>query len=201
MEYQRFNVEECPEMPWKNGGGTTREIVCCPAHSDMSHFNWRVSIAKIDQDGPFSSFTGIDRTIMLLDGEQVRLHAKDDSFDHVLAKPLVPFSFSGDVGLDCTLGQGTTHDFNVMTRRTVCQAQTQVVREQVTLSSMKNGVLLAAQGQWLVELAHGASEQSAMLAVHDGIWWQANDMQVTLRPQSEDAAMIVVQIEEVTHQD
>lgn len=201
MKYQRFNIEQCPEMPWKNGGGTTREVVCHPAHSDMSHFNWRISIAKIDQDGPFSSFEGIDRTIMLLEGEQVRLQAKDGSFNHVLAQPLEPFSFSGEVGLDCHLGKGTTHDFNVMTRRDQCQSQTAVVRNDGTFDHIGAGLLLAAEGTWSATFENETGIHQEMLTPHDGIWWQDEARQITLHPQSQDAAMIMVQIKEVTTKD
>ncbi|MEO8119861.1 MAG: HutD family protein, partial [Rhodoferax sp.] len=88
-------------MPWKNGGGSTREIVCQPPGADMDNFDWRVSIATIAANGPFSVFVGVDRVIMLLDGAGVRLHAAD--IDHKLDTPGAPFAFAGDVALDCEL--------------------------------------------------------------------------------------------------
>lgn len=60
-------------MPWKNGGGMTRELVCQPPDADMDSFDWRVSIAHIASDGPFSSFSGVDRIITLLSGGGVHL--------------------------------------------------------------------------------------------------------------------------------
>lgn len=197
MTLHHFNVEQCPEMPWKNGGGTTREIVCHPAHSDMSHFNWRISIANIDQDGPFSSFEGIDRTIMLLRGQQVHLIAKDGSFDHQLVRPLEPFSFSGEVGLDCTLQAGSTQDFNVMTRRDVCSSATQIVRQETAFQNVFSGVLLAAQGSWHVTFNTAQGVQKETLTSHDGLWWSDNAQHFTLSPRSDDAVMIVVQINDV----
>lgn len=197
MNLQHFNVNQCAEMPWKNGGGTTREIVCSPAHSDMSHFNWRISIAKIDQNGPFSSFEGIDRTIMLLQGKQVRLQAKDGSFDHMLEAPLAPFSFAGEVGLDCTLGAGSTQDFNVMTRRNVCQSVTTIVRKEMTFDDLSTAVILAAKGRWSVTCDMTQGVQQATLDTLDGYWWTSGMKKITLSPLSDDAAMIVVQINEV----
>ena len=41
-------------MPWKNGGGQTTEIVVHPAGATLAEFDWRVSIADVDADGPFS---------------------------------------------------------------------------------------------------------------------------------------------------
>src|SRR5258707_14720415 len=55
-------------MPWKNGGGHTHEIAAHPEGAGMAAFAWRVSIAEIAQDGPFSSFPGVDRTLVLLAG-------------------------------------------------------------------------------------------------------------------------------------
>lgn len=197
MNLQHFNVNQCAEMPWKNGGGTTKEVVCHPANSDMSHFNWRISIAKIDQNGPFSSFEGIDRTIMLLQGKQVRLQAKDGSFDHKLEQPLAPFSFAGEVGLDCTLEAGSTQDFNVMTRRQICQSVTTIVREETTFNGMNTAVILAAKGRWSAVFNTAHETQLFTLDTLDGYWWASEDKTMTLSPLSDDAAMIVVKINEV----
>ncbi len=60
-------------MPWKNGGGHTTEIAAFPAGAGLASFVWRVSIADVLQDGPFSPFPGIDRTLVLLEGEGMRL--------------------------------------------------------------------------------------------------------------------------------
>ena len=69
----RFDREHLPCVPWKNGGGVTREIVCYPAGADIQSFEWRMSIAEVARDGPFSDFSGIDRVITLLSGNGIRL--------------------------------------------------------------------------------------------------------------------------------
>ena len=70
---QCFDLNEIAPRPWKNGGGSTREIACWPQGADMDSFGWRVSIATIAQAGPFSAFPGINRQIMLLAGDGVQL--------------------------------------------------------------------------------------------------------------------------------
>ena len=50
-------------MPWKNGGGTTTEVAVSPEGAGLDHFDWRISMARVEQDGPFSTFPGIDRTL------------------------------------------------------------------------------------------------------------------------------------------
>ena len=56
-------------VPWKNGGGLTREVAIHPPGSDLGTFEWRVSIAQVRAAGPFSSFPGVDRQLAVLAGE------------------------------------------------------------------------------------------------------------------------------------
>ena len=51
--------------PWKNGGGSTTEIAIAPPGAGLDDFDWRISLATISEDGPFSVFPGIDRTLIL----------------------------------------------------------------------------------------------------------------------------------------
>ena len=37
--------------PWKNGGGETAEIVVWPPGAGFDGFDWRVSTARVAQDG------------------------------------------------------------------------------------------------------------------------------------------------------
>ncbi len=100
-------------MPWKNGGGTTTEIHASPVGA--SAFDWRVSIASVDSDGPFSVFNGYQRHIMLLTGSGMTLDvAAHGRFE---LKVLMPFSFSGDAEVYGCLAQGRVVDFNLMVRR------------------------------------------------------------------------------------
>jgi environmental stress-induced protein Ves len=101
------------ETPWKNGGGVTHEI----ARSDESREpDWRISLATIDRDGPFSDFTGFDRTIVPLDGAGFEL-AFDDGSAVVLDLRCVPFRFAGERKVQCRLVGGRSRDLNAMTRR------------------------------------------------------------------------------------
>src|SRR5215475_5956544 len=81
-------------MPWKNGGGQTTEIAVHPAGATLADFDWRVSIADITADGPFSGFAGVDRTLVLLSGAGVRLTGTTHMAE--LRVPYEPYAFSGD---------------------------------------------------------------------------------------------------------
>ncbi|MER5354001.1 HutD family protein [Kitasatospora sp. NPDC002551] len=104
-----------PAMPWRNGGGVTREVAGHPAGSGLDDFGWRVSLADVAAAGPFSAFPGVDRVITLVEGPGMALTV--DGTEHVVDAPLRPFAFPGDAATDCRLLGGPLVDFNVMTRR------------------------------------------------------------------------------------
>jgi environmental stress-induced protein Ves len=115
-------------MPWKNGGGQTTEIAVHPAGATLADFAWRVSIAEITADGPFSGFAGVDRTLVLLSGAGVRLTGTTHTAE--LRVPYEPYTFSGDDATACTLVDGPVRDFNLMLRRGRVRGRTVVVREE-----------------------------------------------------------------------
>ena len=99
-------------MPWKNGSGVTTEICVSPP---SGAFDWRVSIATVNADGPFSTFPGYERHIITLSGEGMILDIEGRG--KFTLEPLRPFSFSGDAKVHGSLLKGTVLDFNLMVRR------------------------------------------------------------------------------------
>ena len=106
--------------PWRNGLGWTREILRLPAPG----MDWalRLSIAEIEQDAAFSSFPGVERELVLLHGNGVRLHHRDGRVSDVLP-PHGRARFAGEEDVHGVLVDGPTHDFNLMWRREVLQAE------------------------------------------------------------------------------
>lgn len=102
-------------VPWRNGGGITREIALYRDLNRHDDFLWRLSLATVDRSGPFSSFRGVDRTIALLAGNGMSLTTLAGSVDVTAATE--PFAFEGELPVECTLRGGTTVDLNAMTRR------------------------------------------------------------------------------------
>lgn len=103
-------------MPWKNGGGETTEIAVFPENAGLSDFDWRVSMAKVEEDGPFSAFAGIDRTLSVLEGAGIVLSV-EGAAPTPLTRDSKPHSFPADVPTSASLIDGAVFDFNVMTRR------------------------------------------------------------------------------------
>lgn len=132
-------------MPWKNGGGHTTEIAAEPPGAGTASFVWRVSVADIAQDGPFSAFPGIDRTLVLLSGHGMRLATAGDTME--LHAPYEPVAFAGEAQIDCALTEGPTRDFNLMVRRDAATGTVVVVRDGgAAIAPARAYVCYAAEG-------------------------------------------------------
>ena len=103
-------------MPWKNGGGVTTEIAVSPEGAGLDAFDWRISMAHVAQDGPFSAFPGVDRTLCVLAGLGITL-AFAGKGEVTLGKMSDPFSFAADAAVHGKLHGEPIDDLNVMSRR------------------------------------------------------------------------------------
>jgi len=121
-----LNPADYRRMPWKNGGGVTTEIATYPSGAGLGSFDWRVSIADVVADGPFSRFPGVDRVLVLLAGAGIRLAGEGHDAD--LRGPFDSYSFSGDDAIGGGLVAGPVRDFNLMLRRRRARGGVTVVR-------------------------------------------------------------------------
>ncbi|WP_157994454.1 HutD/Ves family protein [Peristeroidobacter agariperforans] len=103
-------------MPWKNGGGETREILVSPPGAGLDALDWRISLASIASDGPFSAFQGIERTLCVIRGAGIRLQVANAA-PELLLENSAPYTFAGESPASSTLVAGATVDLNVMSRR------------------------------------------------------------------------------------
>ena len=103
-------------QPWKNGGGSTTQIASHPEGAALDAFDWRVSMARVEVDGPFSRFPQIDRTLAILDGAGVVLEVEGLAPITVTAEG-PPARFPGDRHTHARLIGGPVTDLNVMSRR------------------------------------------------------------------------------------
>ena len=139
-------------MPWKNGGGVTREVASGAVQAPLASveitdgFDWRVSVADVDAGGSFSTFPGIDRVITPVEGEGMVLAV--DGTAHPVG-PLSPFAFSSDAATDCWLEAGAVRNMNVMTRRSRATAQVQII----TVAAAREADLACAAGETLLVMA------------------------------------------------
>lgn len=103
-----IKVDDIPPKPWKNGGGVTREIAL---DADDRSVIWRLSVADVGGDGPFSIFGGMARVLTVIDGAGLRLVHADGV---LLARPREPVRFSGDTLIEGALIDGPLRDFNLI---------------------------------------------------------------------------------------
>ena len=173
-----------PARLWKNGAGTTRDIVVSPPGASLDDFDFRLSLAHVDRNGPFSRFDGVDRTLVLLNGAMT-LHEPERRIDLVRD---VPVAFEGERSIEATLAGGSTLDFNVMTRRG--RARHTVRRE--TLSKRTNIEPTRGSTIILFVLDGGVSVDGELLDVHDTA--VISTQSVAVAASAETASALVVEI-------
>ncbi len=127
---QHLHSSDSRIMPWKKGGGSTTEIAMEPKGSGLADpFLWRVSSAKIEASGPFSSFPGYSRSLVLLEGAGLLLDivGKHGTARQRLKNIRQPVVFSGDDTVTATLIQGPCVDFGVISDPSRVRAVVQVL--------------------------------------------------------------------------
>ncbi|WP_306333700.1 HutD family protein [Streptomyces sp. KL118A] len=125
-------------VPWKNGGGITREVA--------DGADWRVSVADVAGDGAFSVFPGLDRVITPVEGGGMVLTVDGTPWP---VGPLTPFAFPGDAATDCRVTAGAVRNLNVMTRRGRATAQVEIV----TVTAAQETGTACAAGETLLVMA------------------------------------------------
>jgi environmental stress-induced protein Ves len=114
MTLHAVGVESVSAQRWRNGTGLTRELLTWPS---AQAWGLRISVADIERDGPFSSYPGIERWFVVLEGAGVELRFEDDGEVHRVQPGDPPFRFDGARPVHCALPSGATRDLNVMAVR------------------------------------------------------------------------------------
>jgi environmental stress-induced protein Ves len=101
--------------PWRNGAGSTRELAV--ATDPDGRTRWRISVAALDRDAPFSLFPDMDRLFVALG--PLRL-----TVEGVVTTMAVgdQARFVGEASAAVALYEPTTA-LNVITRRGRCHAE------------------------------------------------------------------------------
>lgn len=116
------------KMAWKNGGGITHEIA--RAEDDVGLL-WRLSLAEVSRDGPFSLFRGMTRILTVIEGAGMELRTASET---LRALPLSPVCFSGDWAVVGLLIDGPVSDFNLIFDSKRCKGAGRILRGPVELS-------------------------------------------------------------------
>ncbi|MEM5313607.1 HutD family protein [Paraburkholderia sp. JHI869] len=117
------SVDSLPVERWRNGGGVTRTIAANGAH-------WRISLAEVERNGPYSRFEGIDRLSFVLRGAGVMLRETDSA---VMLKPFEAAGYDGGAQWNATLIDGPVTALNVMTARGRYRVTIRAITEPVSV--------------------------------------------------------------------
>lgn len=112
LKRRLISVADTPPQPWRNGGGSTRELLAWPSAAD---WQLRLSVADIAADGPFSIFDGVQRWFVVLQGAGVVLTINGCAQVQRMAD--APLQFDGAASTGCRLLGGPTRDLNLMLRQ------------------------------------------------------------------------------------
>jgi len=119
---QIIRQSELIEIPWKNGGGITREIAIAREGDDVL---WRLSMADVAVDGPFSNFSGLSRILTVIAGAGMDLETPQSILSAELNKPV---RFDGALKVHSRLKNGPIQDFNLMFNPQRCHGDVMPIR-------------------------------------------------------------------------
>lgn len=126
--FRILNPDEFQTNPWKNGGGVTHEIA---RHAVGEGWQWRISIAEVGADGPFSLFPGMTRILTVIDGAGIDLLSADGLMEARLYRPVF---FPGDLDVTARLVGGPIRNLNLIYDAHAVEAAVQVVLGPATLT-------------------------------------------------------------------
>ncbi|RKR73565.1 HutD family protein [Frondihabitans australicus] len=107
-------------QPWANGGGVSSTFVEGP--------DFRIALAVIDREGPFSDYSGFDRTLLHAGGPPLTLVV--DGVPHALSVGR-QLTFDGAAAVSAVGVSGPVQAFNLMVRRGVVSGSLSVSRTDV----------------------------------------------------------------------
>ena len=128
-----LSPDQYTRMPWKNGLGVTLEIARI---EDANGVLFRLSQAAVVEDGEFSDFSGMHRTLVLINGDGMQLTHTSSSGEisrHHLTHPLDIARFSGADKTAAHLTHGPIEDLNIMVREEEVISYVQALRSGLSL--------------------------------------------------------------------
>ena len=185
MNWQVVQLKDVTPTPWRNGGGTTRELLAWP---NAQRWQWRVSVADVVQSGAFSSFVGVKRWFAVLEGDGVCLTVQSDK--HTLLKDSIPLAFDGAAQTHCELIGGATQDFNLMVQAAGAARMWRVHDDfEIITNAPKTVAVYAHNTQAIVQIGN---KKQVLLPRSFG--WATVDADTAIRVDGRDALLMEIGI-------
>lgn len=187
MSAELIDVDALPLQRWKNGAGSMRDLASAPPDAGWEAFDWRISIAEIAQDAPFSAFPGLDRCIVLLRGAGARLRSADGTL-RVMDRIGEPVEFAGEEGIAATLIDGPSSNLSVMVRRAGHRAHVRWCTTRVDAPGSDARLVLGCAGAWQID---GVERR---LGAGQALVWRDAMPPAALHPLAAHSAALLVSI-------
>jgi environmental stress-induced protein Ves len=129
-------------MPWANGRGTSYEIAS--DRSDAGEWTWRLAMAPVNEDGPFSRIECVNRFLAVVEGAGMLLSVDRKKLQ---CKPMQVVRFRGDAITEAVLTDGPITDINLMIRRKEAEGEMAVVSDSGLLNEASIIVALGGSAQ------------------------------------------------------
>ncbi|MDG0024359.1 HutD family protein [Trinickia sp. Y13] len=131
------SLSSVPVEPWRNGGGVTQTLAA-------SGNAWRVSVAQVERDGPYSRFDGVARISFVLGGNGVMLV---DGASIVRLLPFTAVEYDGGAAWNASLVDGPVTALNVMTETGRCRAKVAAVVDTLSVSPGCTAIVIALDSE------------------------------------------------------
>jgi len=177
-------------VPWKNGGGLTRELHREPP--EPARFDWRLSLATIDAAGPFSAFDDYDRTLTLVRGAGVEMTFHQHGSARLSSVGQMA-QFDGAWQTSCVLLDGPSTDLNLIVSKTRLQSMSRSVRisapEAIPTAAWTHTIVCCISGSIQITNTTGGT---AELGAVDVALCSPADGAITCHPRGPDAAHVFI---------
>jgi environmental stress-induced protein Ves len=189
-------------LPWRNGRGRTEELAIWPTGADVGRgdFDGRISASRVEEPGPFSSFVGFERVIVVTSGQGLVLtHGADAA--RVRLRPLEPYRFDGGLATRAELVAGPVDDFNVFARRGRARADVEVLRigRRRARESVGPGHAFAHALRGCAIVRVPREEDPVEIAARESVWGRElpHEEEWELAGTSDDAVLVLVRWEPI----
>lgn len=194
-----LSPSDARRTPWKNGGGVTDELALWPRDAQFTRgdFEWRISRARMTKSGPFSSFPGFERVLVLVDGPGAVLSHGDDA-PRARLRRLEPYAFSGDWSTHAEISAPIS-DFNVIAHASVWRPSVEALplgaRRVVEELAPGHAFVHVLDGEAVARISD--EEEPLELGAGDSVWLCELDRpaQIELQGSNGGCELLLVRLE------
>lgn len=129
-------------MPWANGRGTSYEIAS--DRSEAGEWTWRLAMAPVNEDGPFSRVECVNRSLAVVEGAGMLLSVDRKKLQCL---PMQVVRFRGDAVTEAALTDGPIMDINLMVRRKEAEGEMAMVSDAGLLNGVSIVVAVGGSAQ------------------------------------------------------